>query len=115
MSPPYGMRRTSGSGTRVRQWYLAAMFTTWVNASVTKSANCISTTGRIPITAAPMPAPTLAVSASGASMTRHGPNSSRNPSVILNAPPYTPMSSPNTKTRGSRRISSRSPSRIASR
>src|SRR3954466_2697152 len=38
-----------------------------------------------------------------------------NPSVTLNAPPYTPMSSPMQKTAGSRSISSQMPSRIASR
>ena len=52
-----------------------------------KSANCISATGRIPIIAAPLHAPRIAVSASGESMIRHGPNSSWKPSVTLNAPP----------------------------
>jgi hypothetical protein len=52
-----------------------------------KSANCISATGRIPMIAAPVHAPTIAVSASGASITRQCPNSSWNPSVTLNAPP----------------------------
>ena len=36
---------------------------------------------------APVQAPTIAVSASGASMTRHGPNSSWKPSETLKAPP----------------------------
>ena len=57
----------------------------------------------------------IAVSASGASITRHGPNSSWKPSVTLKAPPYTPTSSPITNTRLSRRISVRSPSEIACR
>src|SRR5262249_32283101 len=48
-------------------------------------------------------------------MTRHGPNSSWKPSVTLNAPPYTPTSSPSTNTRLSRRISCRRPSLIACR
>ena len=52
-----------------------------------KSANCISATGRMPIIDAPVEAPRIAVSASGASITRHGPNSSWNPSVTLKAPP----------------------------
>src|SRR5579875_3306445 len=51
-----------------------------------KSANCISTTGRSPITAAPTPAPTIRDSAIGVSITRSGPNSSSKPSVTLNAP-----------------------------
>src|SRR6476619_3120618 len=73
-----------------------------------KSANCISATVRMPMIAAPVQPPTIAVSASGASITRHGPNSSWKPSVTLNAPPYTPTSSPMTYTRLSRRISVRS-------
>ena len=52
-----------------------------------KSANCISATGRIPIIAAPVQPPTIAVSESGASITRQGPNSSWKPSVTLKAPP----------------------------
>ena len=52
-----------------------------------KSANCISATGRMPMIAAPVHAPTIAVSASGASSTRQGPNSSWKPSVTLKAPP----------------------------
>src|SRR5262249_30331522 len=51
-----------------------------------KSANCISATGRMPMIAAPVQAPTIAVSASGASMTRQAPNSSWNPSVTLKGP-----------------------------
>ena len=81
------------------------------SAQETKSANCISATGRMPMIAAPVQAPTIAVSASGASSTRHSPNSSWKPCVTLKAPPYTPTSSPITNTRSSRRISSRSPSR----
>ena len=63
--------------------------------------------------AAPVAPATIAVSESGVSITRHEPNSSWNPSVTLNAPPYTPTSSPSTKTRLSRRISVRRPSLIA--
>src|SRR5712691_3775480 len=80
-----------------------------------KSANCISATGRMPMIAAPVHAPRIAVSARGASSTRQWPNSSWKPSVTLNAPPYTPTSSPMTNTRLSRRISVRSPSEIACR
>src|SRR3954451_17859080 len=69
----------------------------------------------MPIIAAPVAAPTIAVSASGASRTRHGPNSSWKPSETLNAPPYTPTSSPIRNTLSLRRISVRSPSEIACR
>ena len=52
-----------------------------------KSANCISATGRMPMIAAPVQPLTIAVSESGASITRQGPNSSWKPSVTLKAPP----------------------------
>jgi hypothetical protein len=61
--------------------------TSWSHAHEMKSANCISATGRRPIIAAPVQEPTIAVSDSGESITRHGPNSSWNPSVTLKAPP----------------------------
>jgi hypothetical protein len=63
------------------------MLTIWSKAQAMKSANCISTTGRCPTNAAPAAAPTIADSAMGVSITRSAPNFSRNPSVILNAPP----------------------------
>src|SRR5689334_18143633 len=80
-----------------------------------KSMNCISTTGRIPMCAAPAAAPTIAISEIGVSTTRASPNFASSPSVTLNAPPYAPMSSPRQKTFGSRSISSNNASRIASR
>src|SRR4051794_14193009 len=80
-----------------------------------KSANCISATGFIPSIAQPTAAPMIAFSASGVSQTRSAPNSSMNPSVILNAPPNAPMSSPRQNTDSSARISSRRPSEIACR
>jgi hypothetical protein len=52
-----------------------------------KSANCISATGRMPMIAAPVHPPTMAVSESGASITRQCPNSSWKPCVTLKAPP----------------------------
>ena len=52
-----------------------------------KSENCISATGRRPAIAAPVAPPTIAVSESGASITRQLPNSSWKPAVTLNAPP----------------------------
>src|SRR3954465_13527183 len=80
-----------------------------------KSANCISATGRYPRSEAPMLTPTIADSEIGVSTTRSSPNSSYSPCVTPKAPPYGPTSSPRTKTFGSRRISSNSASRIASR
>src|SRR5207245_4755079 len=59
--------------------------------------------------------PTMADSEIGVSTTRISPNSSYNPCVTPNAPPYGPTSSPRTNTFGSRRISSANASRIASR
>src|SRR5262249_1627349 len=59
--------------------------------------------------------PTIADSEIGVSTTRISPNSSDRPCVTPNAPPYGPTSSPSTNTFGSRRISSASASRIASR
>src|SRR5450432_1917190 len=54
-----------------------------------------------------MAAPTIPDSASGVSMQRSAPNSSRNPTVTWKTPPKRPTSSPSTTTRGSRRISTR--------
>src|SRR6476661_5641235 len=111
--PPDGRRTTIGTAVPARQRCLAATVTRWSQPHEMKSANCISATGRIPMMAAPVQAPRIAVSASGASMTRHGPNSSWKPSDTLKAPPYTPTSSPIRNTFSLRRISPRSPSEIA--
>src|SRR5687767_11672736 len=78
-----------------------------------KSANCISATGRIPLTESPMAEPTIRLSASGVSMTRKGPNSSWSPCVTRKTPPALPTSSPITMTVSSERISSASPSWMA--
>ncbi len=59
-----------------------------------KSAYWNSATGRRPSIAEPTAIPTIVSSAMGVSITRSAPNRSMNPSVTLNAPPYTPMSSP---------------------
>ena len=75
----------------------------------------ISATGRIPVIAAPMAAPTIACSEMGVSHTRSGPNSSNRPTVVLNTPPAAAMSSPRHTTVGSRRISRAMPSATASR
>ena len=61
--------------------------TSWSNAHETKSENCISQTGRMPIRAAPVQAPVIAVSDSGESITRSSPNSCWKPWVTLKAPP----------------------------
>ena len=79
-----------------------------------KSANWISATGRRPLTAAPIDAPTIIDSVSGVSITRSSPNSAHRPSVARKTPPFLPTSSPSTMTVSSRRISSASVSRIAS-
>ena len=62
--------------------YLAAWFTTWSMVSSVKSTKRTSTTGRMPVIAAPTPAPTMLGSAMGVSMTRFDPNSSSRPRVI---------------------------------
>ena len=81
---------------------------------MTKSENWISGTGFIPTMAAPTLPPTMNASEMGVSMTRKGPYFSCSPLVALKTPPYTPMSSPRRKTRGSRAISSSSAWVIAS-
>ncbi len=75
----------------------------------------ISTTGRVPVIAAPIAAPTTACSEIGVSHTRSGPNSLSSPAVVLNTPPASAMSRPTQTTVGSRRISRASPSATASR
>ena len=85
--PPEGSRTTIGIGVPMRKCCFAATVTRWSQAHETKSANCISATGRIPISAAPVQPPTIAVSESGTSITRISPNSSWKPCVTLNAPP----------------------------
>src|SRR3954454_11953639 len=75
----------------------------------------ISATGRMPVIAAPMAAPTIACSEIGVSQTRSAPNSSNSPTVVLKTPPAAPMSSPMQTTVGSRRISRAIPSATDSR
>src|SRR4051795_4605890 len=75
----------------------------------------ISTTGRIPCIAAPMPAPTIAISEIGVLRTRSVPNSSYNPCVTPIDPPISAMSSPMMKTSLSARIASASACRTAPR
>jgi hypothetical protein len=73
---------------------LAAWLTMASMALTMKSENCISTTGRMPVMAAPMARPAITSSEMGVSRMRSSPNSASSPSVTPNAPPYTPMSSP---------------------
>src|SRR5712691_633562 len=75
-----------------------------------KSPNMMSTTGRIPVIAAPSPIPEIPASEIGASITRSGPNSSTSPERTLNGVPASATSSPTMKTEASRRISSASAS-----
>src|SRR6185503_3249845 len=78
-----------------------------------KSPNMMSTTGRMPVMAAPTPMPAIPASEIGESITRCAPNSSTKPDKTLNGVPASATSSPIMKTRGSRRISSASASLIA--
>ena len=61
--------------------------TIWLKAQEMKSMNCISTTGSIPIIAAPTAHPTMADSLIGVSTIRVGPKRSRKPAVTRKAPP----------------------------
>src|SRR5579859_6138232 len=73
----------------------------------------MSTTGRMPVMAAPRPMPVNPGSELGVSMTRSGPNSSSSPLSTLKGVPASATSSPMRKTVGSRRSSSASASRTA--
>src|ERR671928_1351555 len=81
--------------------------------SVRKSPNMMSTTGRIPVIAAPRPIPVMPASEIGESRTRSGPNSSTSPDITLNGVPASATSSPITNTLASRRSSSASASLTA--
>src|SRR5436309_3372983 len=78
--------------------------------SVRKSPNMMSTTGRMPVIAAPSAIPVMPGSEIGESITRSGPNSSTRPESTLNGVPASATSSPSTYTVGSRSSSSRSAS-----
>src|SRR5919197_1948107 len=80
---------------------------------VRKSPNMMSTTGLMPVMAAPSPMPVMPASEIGESSTRSGPNSSTSPDVTLNGVPASATSSPMRKTVGSRRNSSASASLTA--
>src|SRR4051794_34831026 len=78
--------------------------------SVRKSPNMMSTTGRMPVMAAPRPRPAIPASEIGESTTRPGPNSATSPASTLKGWPASAMSSPIRNTVGSRRSSSASAS-----
>src|SRR5690242_14415312 len=80
---------------------------------VMKSPNMMSTTGRMPVMAAPTPRPVKPASEMGVSTTRSLPNSSTRPESTLKGVPASATSSPMMNTRGSRRISSARASRTA--
>src|SRR5258705_7560334 len=80
---------------------------------VMKSPNMMSTTGRIPVMAAPTASPVKPASEIGVSRTRSLPNSSSSPERTLKGVPASATSSPMIQTVASRRISSASASRIA--
>ena len=63
------------------------MLVIWLKAQLMKSMNWNSATGRMPVSAAPKLALTMAISEIGVSTTRSGPKRSISPSVTLNAPP----------------------------
>src|SRR6266481_1634859 len=91
----------------------AAWLTSGSIANGRKSPYINSTTGRIPVAAAPTPTATMPSSEIGLSRTLDGPNSLAKPSVTPNTPPpspQTPISSPSRKTLRSRIISSRNAS-----
>src|SRR6516164_5450568 len=81
--------------------------------SVMKSPNMMSTTGRMPVMAAPTARPVKPASEIGVSRTRSFPNSSTRPESTLKGVPASATSSPIMQTVRSRRISSASASRIA--
>ena len=71
---------------------------------VTKSENWNSSTGFMPVIAAPTAAPAIPSSLIGVSITRSVPKRWNRSPDTPNAPPYTPTSSPNRKTRSSASI-----------
>ena len=107
------------SGTFSWPPLIVRCFAAWLTScsieSVRKSWYMISTTGRMPCIAAPMPVPTIAISEIGVLRTRSGPNSASIPCVTPIEPPISAMSSPMMKTSSSARIALESASRTASR
>ena len=75
---PDGARSTIGTfaAPPSMKWIFAAWLTIWSIAWAVKSENWISTTGRMPVSAAPTAAPTMPSSEIGVSRTRSGPKRS---------------------------------------
>ena len=73
--PPPTIRITSGSFgvPPIMKRSFAAWFRIWSNATPAKSENCSSTTGRRPVSAAPIAQPTKPLSVSGVSRIRSAP------------------------------------------
>ena len=92
---------------------LAAWLMISPTASSAKSANMKSTTGRVPVMAAPHASPVKPRSQIGVSRSRRGPYRANSPSVDLKLPPRWPIPSPRTKIVGSRAISPASASSVA--
>ncbi len=107
------------SGTFSCPPLIVRCFAAWLTScsieSVRKSSYMISTIGCMPCIAAPIPAPTIAISEIGVLRTRSGPNSSSIPWVTPIEPPISAMSSPMMKTESSSRIARERASRTASR
>src|SRR5262245_9407488 len=117
--PPAPTTERITSGTLCCSWVRNQYFVDWFTrlsmASVRKSPNMISITGRRPVTADPNPAPASANSEIGVSKTRSDPYFSWRPVVVAKTPPATATSSPKRITRSSSASASSSASRIAVR
>ena len=117
--PPAPTTERITSGTLIcsplRNQYLLDWLTRLSIASVRKSPNMISITGRSPEIAAPNAAPVSASSEIGVSKTRSRPYFSYSPGVTANTPPASATSSPKKMTRSSAASSSSSASRRAVR
>jgi hypothetical protein len=115
--PPLAVRMTIGTEICPPVMYraLATSLAIMSKQTAMKSENMISAMVGIPVIAAPAAAPMMACSEIGVSRTRSGPNSSSRPTVVLNTPPASAMSSPSITSMGSRRISWAIPCATASR
>jgi len=86
--------------------YLGSWLTTASPAVGRKSANMISTIGRMPTRLIPSATPTNAFSQIGVLRTRSGPYFSMRPEFVLKIPPSAPTSSPISRTASSAAIAS---------
>ena len=92
------MQPRSRSGIFSRPLLMYCILAIWLRisptASRTKSANMKSTTGRVPVMAAPHARPTKPRSQIGVSHSRSGPYRSNSPAVVLKLPPRLPIPRP---------------------